>query len=384
MLRSYLYVAINSLFMLLIGVIVYKFLWENASNVEFNRWIGVFELGILFLLLDLGFTHQFMKLHIDGNIDSDFINDYRKLNFTLSCMGILAFFGTFSLAINAHNPLIPSIGLSLSILINLLSYPDTVVLKIKENFDTISKANIFSNILYLIFVFLFKNYNIIYIIAVGMSLRSITCFVMLRYECLVLYDIRFNFQKKLQSIDLSIIWFNLSYFSLFIFDVYLLNILGFATFVIAQLIVYKKYYETLRGFFENILNIIMVKFAKETAKSSIIFYMLVGLGFFLSYLLSYFILPLWFKEFAVEKMFNCILMINSLLIFIYRVHFTSLYFNKKINFFRVFLIVISLKGIFICLTIANLINLKMFYLLQASMIMLLIFKNRSILKLISN
>lgn len=384
MLRSYLYVAINSLFMLFIGVIVYKLLWENAPNIEFNRWVGVFELAVLFLLLNLGFTHKFMKVHINGKIDTNFINDYQKLSFTLLCMGMLGFLGTFILAISAHNPFIPSLGLGFSILINLISYADTVVLKIKENFTIISKANIFSNLLYVLFILLFKNYNIIYIIAIGICLRSITCFLILRYKCLSLYNIHFNLQRKLQNIDLSIIWFNLSYFTLFIFDVYLLNVLGFATIIIAQLIVYKKYYETLRGFFENILNIIMVKVAKDNNTTSIIFYILVGLGFIISYLLSYFILPLWFKEFAVEKTFNCILMINSLLIFIYRVHFTSFYFNRNINFLRIFLIVIVLKGIFIFLTVTNLINLKLFFLLQAFMIMLLVSKNRYTLKVISN
>lgn len=384
MFKSYIYVVVNSLVMLFIGVIVYKLLWENASNIDFNRWVGVFELGVLFLLLDLGFTHKFMKIYINGKIDSNFLKDYQKLSFTLLCMGILGFVGTFILAVSAHNPLIPSLGLSLSILINLMSYPDTVVLKIKEDFEIISKANIISNILYLLFVLLFKNYNIIYIIGFGIFLRSITCFLMLRYNCLSLYNIHFNLQRKLQNIDFSIIWFNLSYFSLFIFDVYLLNILGFASVIIAQLIVYKKYYETLRGFFENILNVIMVKVAKEADNSSILFYIIVSLGFFISFLLSYFILPLWFKEFAVDKMFNCIMMIYSLLILIYRVHFTSFYFNRNINFFRIFLIIIALKGIFIVLTITHSISLKIFFLLQALMIMLFVSKNRFILKLISN
>lgn len=333
--KNHLFVGLNSLITLVIGIITYKILWVSTSENDFSKWIALYELSIALLLLDLGFTQNFVKKFANSLNKNNVMHfDYNKLSNSLRLMGFIACTIVIFAAYNLEMDFIVCILMGLSVFFSLNSYSSQVILKIDEKFNVISIISIVSNIIYLLVCLghVLVDVDFITVLAFGIFIRSIFSyfaqFIFLKTKHKINYTLKFN---AFYLPDFKVVSFNFSYFMLYIFDIFILTIMGGVKSLVF-FVVYKKYFEILRGVLESFLSIYMIKFAKEKKRLKNIDFFLIFLIFLIGFLSSIYVLPLWFSDFNYDVYSCLVVAINVMMIFVYRFVFMNLYFSSNVRF----------------------------------------------------
>lgn len=365
---------------ILIGIFSYKYLWNILEPDVFNSWIALFEFSLFLLLLDLGFTHSFIKKYsgVDCLDKVNFEKDILHMRYSLFKMAFfsLVLILILGVTLNISEKLGggPVLILGISVFLTLISYADTAVLKINEKFNIIYIINIISNIVYLSLLFVFPESWGVWMVVVCVFIRSL-----LIYLLQSLYT-PFSFRLKKYKQDIKteyhqVFFLNSSYFIYFAFDAILLINLSISPVVLSILIVYKKYYDLLRGFFDSMLSVIIVYFSKFNSKSlniSVFFTFFVIIAYLLSFLLSEYLLKFWFDDFLSNLLLSLSVCFSTLSIVLYRYFSNKLYFTTKNNLIYLLICSVLVKSIFV-LYYLFCGNLASAYIVQALFVFLICF-----------
>lgn len=365
---------------ILIGIFSYKYLWSILEPNVFNSWIALFEFSLFLLLLDLGFTHTFIKKYsgVDYLDKVDFEKDIlhmRYLLFKMACFSLVIII-ILGVTLNISEELGsgPVFILGISVFLTLISYADTAVLKINEKFNTIYIINIISNIVYLSLLFVFPKIWGVWVVVVCVFIRSL-----LIYLLQSLYTpFSFRLKKYKQNIKTEyhqVFFLNSSYFIYFAFDAILLINLSISPVVLSILIVYKKYYDLLRGFFDSMLSVIIVYFSKFNRKGfniSVFFTFFVVIAYLLSFLFSDYLLEFWFDDFLSNLLLSLSVCFSTLSIVLYRYFSNKLYFTTKNNLIYLLICSVLIKSAFVLYYLFSN-SLASAYIMQALFVFLICF-----------
>lgn len=375
-----LYSNLSFFITILIGIFTYKYLWVILEPDIFNSWIALFEFSLFLLLLDLGFTHTFIRKYA-GVSDLSHVNlkkDILQMRYSLFNVGCVSLVLVFILGIvlNISEKLGygPIIILGVSVFFTLISYADTAILKINERFNVIYAINIFSNVLYLFLLFLFPEDWGVWVVAVCVFLRSLSIYLL--QSLFIPFACQFKKSEENMRDDYYQVFFlNSSYFIYFAFDaIFLLN-LSVNPIVLSILIVYKKYYDLLRGFFDSMLSVMVIYFSRMNNKKiniSVFFTFSVVIAYFLSFLFSDYLLKFWFDNFSSNLYLSISLCFSTISIVLYRYYSNKLYFTTATPLVYLLVYSVLVKCGFVLFYFLNK-NLVYAYILQASFVFLICF-----------
>jgi len=213
------YSALSFLLSIAISFYIYKFLWSKIDRPLFVAWFAVFEISQFLLLLDLGFTHTFVRRYIKSP-DVEIRQYLPDLRGTLILSGIVAAGLLLVLAAKIGSltrlTVLPYSFLAASILLTLASYAETATLRIKLKFKELYLINIFSNLTFAIYLCVGYPENALDRLALAILLRSA---LQLAAQNIVLrmgVAVRF---RIISGGNFEVISLNSSYFLLFLFDV---------------------------------------------------------------------------------------------------------------------------------------------------------------------
>ena len=266
-----------------INVLLYPIYWKILSKPDFVTWFSVFELSQFFLLLDIGFSQNFIKNNATGNSDS-IEKNYHRLRGTLLLVALFAlliqlptFF--FTTETDSLQNFFPYFLLALSTALTLWSYAETAALRVFLSFQTIYIINIASSLVFLGIVLFFKEYGI-YAIAIGSFIRA----VLQNVAQTLALSFRLRITMKLVMVfesTMSAFFMNSAYLLLFAFDAIIFSKIGIKPDAVSSYMMNRKLYDILRGVFDVAMNIVAVRLANKrsarlTIGSSTVIIMLFG------------------------------------------------------------------------------------------------------------
>lgn len=329
---------------IVIGFYTYRFLWVNSNKDAFVAWLAIFEISQFLLLLDLGFTHNFIKNHIhsDDDLIKRALPELRGILISvgMAAAGILLL---ISVALNhlTYDLILPYALLSLSVLFTIASYAETVVLKIKHKFNAIYTISILSNFAYAVMLTSGVSENVINTLSIATVIRSIIQFA--AQNRVLAIDFTVKFGKKMQG-SMNVIGLNASYFTLFMFDTVILMKSGLPAVTIALIIILRKYFDTLRGFWDSVLSVASIGFAKsENRRRDLLLCGAVAVSYILAYFAANSLITLWLRSGPIDAWLSFCVGFSGLALSIYRIESTRLYFQSKLNFFGLLVISLLIK-----------------------------------------
>lgn len=344
---GFLFSMVSFCFTILIGFYSYRYLWGNLNSELFSAWLSIFEFSQFLLLLDLGFTHTFIRKYGKG-FTEDAVLELPFVRGALFIVGLIAFIVIFLVAYMSGLiklvGVLPVISLGVSVLVTLLGYADTASLRLKERFRLIYTISIFSNFLYVVILLLFPITLAIYAISAAIFLRSIFLYCLQNFYLGLGVSIKFGGYQKA---NLDVVYLNLSYFCLFMFDAIIMTFLGVPSLVLGVVIIYKKYYDILRGLFDSILNVLSVVFAKYVDKKRDFYVLIIAIFiFFTAFICSGLFIELWIENFSFDYNFSMTICFAILVITVFRVESTKIFFHGG-GLLKVLLIILSIKLLFV-------------------------------------
>lgn len=352
--------------MMVIGIFTYKYLWGNVSDDAIKYWMILFELSLILMLMDFGFTQKYIKDNLYGAEKEEYSN-LGGLRLTLLCYGaiivsILAFYCIVN-KVYFYISLNNLILICLSFFINFLAYAETANLKVKNKFFKINVAQLGGAAFYIL-ILIFFNKDYITNVSFAMLFRSIVLYV-LQIE---------NFYLKFNLIlrpDFEAVKLNLSYFLFFSIDLIVLDFLNFSTLSLVVLGVYLKYFNIIRGIMDVLNNYVFLNlnnslFVKFSQTSSVLIYIFFGI-------ICDFLLTTYIGDFNKISSLSLILSLNFLMFNFYRVKSNFLYYKvSTYKFNKVFLGVILIKILFLS-SFYFIGNLNFSYLIQLILIGILMY-----------
>ncbi len=369
--------ALAFLFSILISFYSYRFLWVHADRGAFAAWLSVYELAQFLLLLDIGFTHSFIK----KNIDSDWCEVIRELPALRGALFLVAMIAAVVVCICAYKVGEPAnVGvssyfyLSLSIVFTLVGYADTAALRLRNKFLNIYLINIFSNLIFMIFLHLSIVVDVVERLAIATLIRSFLQYGLQNFVLGV--GLRISLPNQFTG-SLEVVSLNASYFLLFLIDAFVMAALGVPLAVVASVIILKKYYDALRGLWDSTLGVLAVAFAKiDDERRNWIIRLLVVASYVCAWFFSSIIIQLWLGNRIVDPQLSAGVCVFAISLTLYRVETTRLYFQGKLGFVKPILAAIGIKLMFVGLIFASILDLKGIYLLQGILIiMTVVFMN---------
>lgn len=354
---------------LVISYYSYSFLWRTADRELFAIWMVVFEFSQFLLLLDVGFTHSFIK----KNVNADgvcLIEQLPQLRGALCLVGLLAAvvvttggFWTGGQKIGSA----PYFFLAISIGLTLISYADTAVLRIMQQFKWIYAINIFGNIVFFIFLSLGWIDDVIDRLAVATFLRSL-----ISYACqsiIVGAGFSIAWPKNIKG-SAEVVGLNASYFFLFMLDGFILATMGVPLVVVASVIVLRKYFDALRGLWDAALSVISIAFARANHKArDWAIRCLVVSSFFCAWLSSSAIIELWLGKRDVDDFLAMAVCVSVMALTLFRVETTRLYYQGGFGMALPIIFALIIKGVFSFSLYMNYFGVAVIYLLQAGLLL---------------
>lgn len=364
------YSALSFLLSIAISFYIYKFLWSKIDRTLFVAWFAVFEISQFLLLLDLGFTHTFVRRYIKSP-DVEIIKYLPDLRGTLVLSGIAAAGLLLMLAAQIGSltsaTALPYSILACSIFLTLVSYAETAALRIRLKFKELYIINIFSNIIFAVYLYLGYPDNALDRLAVAILLRSAFQLAAQHIALRMGSAVRF---RIISGGNFEIISLNFSYFLLFLFDVAILKSAGTPSTVIAILIILRKYYDALRGMWESILNVAALDFAHLRNQSRAwILRAIVFISFFSALILSDYIIRIWLGPTEIQTSLNIAVAASALMLTIFRLDGTRLFFQHRLNVFWPLITSIVIKSTYIALVLGEVVGLAALYFIQAIMLL---------------
>lgn len=369
------YAAATFVLSVLIGFYVYRFLWNSVSKSIFTSWFTIFEFSQLLLLLDIGFTHSFIKKYINADKNTIFqaLPELRGALLIAGVIGALVclLIADFTSRSNIENaPYICYVFLAGSIAVTLWGYTDAAVLRIQHKFELIYLINIFSNIIFFLFLFLNLFKDAVITLAIATLIRSIIQVILqlLAAGCVIALK-----APKISNGSFSVISLNLSYFLFFSLDALILTFLHISVVTIAFVLILRKYYDSPRGLCDSLMNVASVAFAKyEDKKRDLLLIIFIIVSFIGAFVIAGPFIRFWLHtaEFSFE--YSVAIGISTMMLSIFRVHTLRLYFQGRMNARGPFLIFIIVKGIFLVALYATPTNVSIAYFLQAAVLLALL------------
>ena len=331
-----------------IGLYSYRFLWINSDKNAFVAWLAIFEISQFLLLLDLGFTHKFIKTHIHSD-DHTIKKALPELRGILLLVGAVAAGMLLALSITLNqlniDLALPYILLSASVLLNIATYAETVALKIKQQFNIIYSINLVSNLVYAGILIFSTLEDPILRLGFATIIRSSLQFSLQNYLLGMGFSLKFGREMKG---SINVVGLNASYFCLFMLDSAILLKLGLAASTIALVIVLRKYYDLLRGFWDSILSVATIGFAQSTSRHhNILLRGAIAISYILAYLLSDWIISLWLHSDMLDSSLSIGIALSGFSLSMYRAESTRMYFQSKLNFSRLLLASLGIKMVFL-------------------------------------
>jgi hypothetical protein len=363
------YSALSFLLSIAISFYIYKFLWSKIDRPLFVAWFAVFEISQFLLLLDLGFTHTFVRRYIKSP-DVEIRQYLPDLRGTLILSGIVAAGLLLVLAAKIGSltrlTVLPYSFLAASILLTLASYAETATLRIKLKFKELYLINIFSNLTFAIYLCVGYPENALDRLALAILLRSA---LQLAAQNIVLrmgVAVRF---RIISGGNFEVISLNSSYFLLFLFDVAILKLAGISTTAIALVIILRKYYDALRGLWESMLNVAAIDFAHLSSQSRAWRLRAIVIASFCSALiLSGHIIQIWLGPTEIRPSLNIAIATSTLMLTIFRLDGTRLFFQHRLNAYWPLATSVVIKSTFLALVLNEIIGLAQLYFIQALML----------------
>ena len=250
---------------LLINVILYPIYWKILSASDFQSWFSIFEFSLLFLLLDVGFSQNFIKNNVGGET-SVFEKNYQILRGTLLLVSVFAFLIQLPIFLYLRQPanvsqFIPYCLLALSTALTLWAYSETAALRVLLKFNAVASISIAGNIAFLVVVFYFKEHGV-YAISCGVLLRALVVSILqvsiLSKVIRIKTILSFEFEGAATNVLM-----NFSYLSIFAFDAVVFSKAGLKVADVASYMLNRKLYDLVRGFFDAAMNVISVKLVKQ-------------------------------------------------------------------------------------------------------------------------
>ncbi len=348
-----LYAGISFFVSIVIGFYTYRFLWINSDNNAFVAWLAIFEISQFLLLLDLGFTHNFIKNHIHSGDDviRRALPELRGMLIVvaMAASGILL---CISITLNhlTYGLVFPYALLSLSVLLTIVTYAETVVLKIKHKFNAIYTISILSNLVYAIVLISGISENVINTLSIATIIRSVIQFA--AQNRVLAMDFTVKFSKRMQG-SMNVIGLNASYFTLFMLDAAILIKSGLPAATIAAVIILRKYFDTLRGFWDSILSVASIGFAKsQNRRRDLLLCGVVTISYILAFFAANSLITLWLRAAPIDVWLSFGVGVSGLALSIYRIESTRLYFQSRLNFLGLLVISLLIKLAYL-VSIAN-------------------------------
>lgn len=368
-----LFSMISFFFTIFVGFYSYRYLWSNLNSELFGAWLSIFEFSQFLLLLDLGFTHSFIRRYSKGLIENAFL-ELPFLRGSLLFVGLIAiviiFIVSYISGVIKLVGVLPVACLSGAVLMTLLGYADTALLRLQERFGVIYAVNIFSNFIYILILLLFPMGFAIYAISVAVVVRS---FLLYFFQNFLL---GFGFKVKLNKHEkgnLDVIYLNMAYFLLFMFDAIIMVFLAVPPLLLAVIIIYKKYYDILRALSDSVLNVLSVVFAKHAnEKRDFYILMSVVLLFFVAFVMSKLFIDLWMKDFAFDYNASLSICLAILMITLFRIKSTKIYFQDG-SLLNIFLMIFFTKIVFFYSIFLSGLNVILAYYVQSFLLFFIVF-----------
>lgn len=351
--------------MMMVGVFTYKYLWGNVSEEAFKYWVIIFELSLILMLMDFGFTQKYIKNSIYNKQSKSIeLGDLRGVLIKYGVLiFLILFFYSWIVGIYKYISYFDLLLIFLSFFINFISYAETANLKVKEKLVKINIAQLVSTFFFIMPI-LFLNFDPITNISIGMLLRSLTLYI------IQIEDYYFSLKGFIKP-DFDAVQVNMSYFLLFTIDLLVLDFLKVDTYYLVILGVYLKYFNVVRGVMDIVNNYLFLyinnwRFMVFSLVFTILGYIFLGLV--CDYILAYF-----FNDFSSFQYFSLILCVNFILINFYRIYTNKIYYtNNSFYFNRVILAIVFLKILFFSL-MYNTNSLYVSYTFQCLLLMVLLF-----------
>ena len=369
------YSNISFFFTIFIGFYSYRYLWENLSPSQFSGWIALFEFSQFLLLLDIGFTQGYIKKHAKTNV-VDALQDLPNLRGTMFFMGAIASVFLLLIAVisNAYDSIgfFPVFLLSISVLLTLLCYADTAMLRLKEQFKGVYIINIVGNSAYLIILLFLPMSSAIYCIAIANLVRVLILFFLQNKLLNSGFSIRF---KESVNPNGNVVILNASYFLLFMLDVIIMTAMKVPAPVIASVIILKKYYDTLRGLFDSNLSVLSVYFAKlEDSKRDILIFTFIFISFVLAFCFSGLIINVWLGEnFGGYSLLSLSICFSSLALVFFRVDSSKSFFQGGTSMIKFGCLSVITKILFFVLLLSPNVSVSSVYALQGFVLLFFLF-----------
>ena len=265
--------------------------------------------------------------------------------------------------------LLPYILLSLSVLFSIVTYAETAVLKIKHRFNAVYIINIAASFVYATVLISGISEDVITTLSIAIITRALAQFI--AQTRLLAIHFKASLPRKLQG-STDVIAMNASYFALFMLDAAILIKIGLPAATIALIIILRKYYDTLRGFWDSILSVASIGFAKSEDKlRDLLLQGGVIISYILAFLFANFLINLWLSSNAIDTWLSFGVGISGLALSIYRIESTRLYFQGKWNFFGLLAITFSIKLAYFLVLDNKIIDVGGAYVLQSVLLLIL-------------
>ncbi|WP_417842092.1 hypothetical protein [Terasakiella sp.] len=330
---------------LIISLFSYRYLWENADKSFLVAWLIVFEASQLLLLLDLGFTHAFIRNFKSASHFSAIAEELPSLRTVLAISGTVALVISLiiSYVVADRQNFLPFIFLASSILITIVSYADTAALRVLERHHVVYGANIFGGIIYLGVLFGFS-VDVEFAIALA-SLARAAC--QLLVQNLMLGAGMYYGKPMCSGFGTKVIFLNVSYFSLFMLDGFFFTLMGFQGSALAIILLNKKMYDVLRGLWDSIVQVLSIDYTKRHNRNrDLLVSAFIVLSFATAFLLSEKALLLWLGDFSYDANLSISLCLSTMSLALYRNQTMKAYFQDQKGIYFFSILAVAIKIIF--------------------------------------
>ncbi|MFZ6724240.1 hypothetical protein ACO0K2_01965 [Undibacterium sp. MH2W] len=361
---------------LLINVILYPIYWKILTTSDFQNWFSIFEFSLLFLLLDIGFSQNFIKNNVESSAVV-FEHNFHKLRGTLFIVSVFAFVVQLPVFFFIRQPenftqFFPYFLLALSTAFTLWAYSETAALRVLLKFNSIAFISITGNLIFLILVFYFRHYGI-YAIAYAVLLRALVINFLQLFILSKSVKLKMIFSLQFEGATTNALM-NFSYLSIFAFDAVVFSKAGIKGSDVASYMLNRKVYDLIKGFFDAAMNVISVKLVKQKLSDHLLYVVLfLGLIFLSVYLVSPYLYRYAIGSNSFDSKLSFLLALSGFLAAITRFCQLSFYMTSQttliLNLFAVisFLKLVSFSTLFVFHT-----QIPNFYFLQCGFMLLLI------------
>lgn len=352
-----------------ISFYTYKYLWDKVDPKLLVGWFALFEISQFLLLMDLGFTHSFIRKN-KNSADSDLKIELEELRGILAVSGFIATSSllliAFGLNIINSNDAIPQLMLALSVFVTLVSYAETALLRIKLRFKEIHIINILTNIIFIIY--LIWGYGESYLDRLGYATFARSIIQMAAQKLILKTDYKIKV-KKIKEINTDVISLNIGFFCLFLFDMALLAKTTYAIDILAILLVLRKYYDALRGLWDSLTSVLSIEFSQQMQSSRTWWLRCIVIASFAaSFVFSEWIIGKWVNVYEINCQMNLAISTSAAAIVLFRMESMRSYFEYRLKKMQYLIGCLVVKVIFAILALNSIFTLPELYYLQAALL----------------